>query len=90
MRKHAFSICGKQRCRSDNLLHQGSYRNMKTKFQDFSRIIPGLFPGFKDSISLTFRQFFIVFAGNGDSETGHTSFLLPEYFHYGIEKYLDY
>ena len=31
----------------------GSYRNMKTKFQDFSRIIPGLFSVFKDSISLT-------------------------------------
>ena len=29
---------------------QGSYRNMKTKFQDFSRIIPGLLSVFKDSI----------------------------------------
>ena len=73
-----------------DLLTQGSYRNMKTKFQDFSRIIPGLFSVFKDSISLTFSQFLIVFAGNGDSETGHTSFLSPEYFHYGIDKYRDY
>ena len=41
---------------------------MKTKFQDFSRIIPGLFSVFKDSISLTVSQFFNVFAGNGDSK----------------------
>ena len=60
---------------------------MKTKFQDFSRIIPGLFSVFKDSISLTFSQFLIVFARNGDSETCRTSFLSPEYFHYGIDKY---
>ena len=73
-----------------DLLTQGSYRNMKTKFQIFSRIIPGLFSVFKDSISLTFSQFLIVFAANGDSETGRTSFLLPEYFHYGIDKYRDY
>ena len=53
---------------------------MKTKFQDFSRIIPGLFSVLKDSISLTFRQFLIVFAGNGDSEIGRTSFLSLEYF----------
>ena len=69
---------------------QGSHRNMKTKFQDFSRILPGLFSVFKDSISLTFRQFLIVFAGNGDSEIGQTSFLSPEYFHYGTDKYRDY
>ena len=62
-------------------LPQGSYRNMKTKFQDFSRIITGLLSVFKDSISLTFRQFLIVFAGNGDSEIGRISFLSPEYFH---------
>ena len=71
-------------------MDQGSYSNMKTKFQDFSRIIPGLFSVFKDSISLTFCQFLIVFAGNGDSETGRTSFLSLEYFHYGIGKYRDY
>ena len=41
-------------------LRQVLYRNMKTKFQDFSRIIPGLFSVFKDSISLTFSQFLIV------------------------------
>ena len=52
--------------------------------------IPGLFLVFKDSISLTFMQFLIVFAGNGDSEIGRTSFLSPEYFHYGIDKYQDY
>ena len=34
-------------------------RDMKTKFQDFSRIIPGLFSVFKDSISLTFSQFLL-------------------------------
>ena len=62
----------------------------ENEFQDFSRIIPRLFSVFKDSISLAFRQFLIVFAGNGDSEIGHTSFLSPEYFHYGIDKYLDY
>ena len=45
-------------------------------FQDNSRT----FSVFKDSISLTFSQFFIVFAGNGDSEKGRTSFLSPEYF----------
>ena len=32
----------------------------------------------------------IVFAGNSDLEIGCTSFLLPEYFHYGIDKYWDY
>ena len=69
---------------------QGSHRNMKTKFQDFSRIIPELFSIFKGSISLTISQFFIVFAGNGDSETGRTSILSPGYFHYGIDKYQDY
>ena len=63
---------------------------MKTKFQDFSRIIPGLLSVFKDSISLTFSQFFIVFAGNGDSDIGRTSFLSLEYFHYGVDKYRDY
>ena len=55
---------------------QGLYRNMKTKFQDNSRF----FSVFKDSISLTFRQFLIVFAGKGDSEIGRSSFLSPEYF----------
>ena len=60
---------------------------VRTEFQDFSRIIPALFSVFKDSILLTFRQFFIIFAGNGDSEIGHTSFLSPDYFHYGIDKY---
>ena len=39
---------------------QGSYRNMKTKFQDFSRIILGLLSVFKDSISLTFSQFLLL------------------------------
>ena len=32
----------------------------------------------------------IVFAGNGDLDIGRTSFLSPEYFHYGIDKYWDY
>ena len=53
---------------------------MKTEFQDFSRIIPGLFSVFKDSISLTFRHFLIVFSRNSTSEIGHTSLLSPEYF----------
>ena len=70
--------------------NQDSYRNMKTKFQDFCRIIPGLFSVFKDSISPTFSKFFIVCAGNGDWEIGCTSFLSPEYFHYDIDKYWDY
>ena len=35
---------------------QGSYRNKKMKYKDFSRIIPGLFSVFKDPISLTFAQ----------------------------------
>ena len=69
---------------------QGSYRNMKTKFQDFSRIIQGLLSVFKDSISHTFSQFFIVFAGNSDLEIGRTSFLAAEYFHNGTDKYQDY
>ena len=33
---------------------QGSYRNRKTEFQDFSRTIPGLFSFFKDPISSQF------------------------------------
>ena len=93
------------------------------KFQDFSRIIPGLFLVFKDSIDVvvvnqfwhfiaayelfvlffssvfisctlshvaTFSQFSIDVARNGDSEISCTSFLSPEYFHYGIDKYRDY
>ena len=52
-------------------------------FQDNSRTF---FLVFKDSISLTFRQFLIVFSGNGYSEIGHISFLSPEYFH----QYRDY
>ena len=51
---------------------------------------PGLFSVFKDSITLAFSQFFILFAGSGDSEIGRTSFLSPEHFHYGIDKYRDY
>ena len=50
-------------------------------FQDNSRT----FSVFKDSISLTFIQFSIVFAGSGKSETGCTLFLTPQYFHYGIQ-----
>ena len=75
--KTGYLHMGKQRRRSA----QGLYRNMKTKFQDFSKIIPGLFSVFKDSISLTFSQFSIVFAKNRDSETSCTSFLYLEYFH---------
>ena len=86
---------GSFRCRVHNFnpFHciplQGLYRNMKTKFHDFSRIIPGLFSVFKDSISLTFSQFLIVFAKSrsGESGKGHTLFLTLEYFHYGIDKY---
>ena len=33
---------------------QGSYRNGKTEFKDFSRTIQGLFSFFKDSISSQF------------------------------------
>ena len=38
----------------DLILIQGLYRNWKTELQDFSRIIPGLFSIFKDSISSQF------------------------------------
>ena len=61
--------------------------------QKHEKEIPGLFSVFRDSVSLTNSdlltksQFFIVFAGNSDSETVRTSFLSPEYFHYGIDKY---
>ena len=37
---------------------QGSYRNMKTKFKDFSRIIPGLFFSFQ---GLNFIDFWSIF-----------------------------
>ena len=72
------------------------HNNTSGFIQKHENEIPGLFQDNSrtffsvDSISLIFSQFLIVFAGNGDSETCHTSFLSPEYFHYGIDKYRDY
>ena len=52
-------------------------------FQDNSRT----FFSFQGLNFIDFQEILIVFAGNGDLDLGRTSFLSPEYFHYGIDYY---
>ena len=81
------SACNILHSMTKDKLYQGSYRNMKTKFQDFSRI----FFSFQGLNFIHFKSIFDCFCRKRRlPETGCTSFLSPEYFHRGIDKYRNY